>query len=772
MLLEAQDSDNSLIVFVSYSRQDSVAADSLVLALENKGFTVTIDRRDLPFGEEWQAELQDFIVNSDAVVWMVSPASIASRWVNWELGEVQRAGKRLVPIVVKDIDRANLPETLGKIHLMPVAGTFDEAAHLSILAETLETDWTWLKESTRLGIAARAWANSGNGKDRLLRGKALRAAEDWAALRPNSAPVPGPGILDFITASQVQAKRRQRNWIGGLSITAAALLALSVFAFIQRDVAIQNELLAEKNERTATERAARLSVPVARSLREEGFVPQSLLVLLEASRQFDDSTAPANLKIEMEQSLTRANMERGRELLPPETRIATVSDKLVGRDAEGNSVDVALLESTQYRGLPATEFDCARIYEDLSFGFPWPDKDMVNREVDPEFGYDQFGYKLNCKQKGGFVLLVQTLLGASGGTDTFAIFSLGLEERVFSMDKRIGEVFFDWVVDGPDADQMAFAFVDLRTITIQPFTYGFPGDPQTITVDRELTTLKFASLNRMLAVTGIDYEDGSVSPGDRWVYDFDLKPQKPFLELLEVTEDSDLINITNYELNSLSLLHPMTCINHEVGVDNTDNVRCETVSPDGQWSMVRTANTITLFKAGQETAVGTIEREWNQFDFVTFYKGGPDLLMVDKQDGQAVFVWTPPAMPGADWTRELVYRSPDYVEMVEADASGDRLSIGASGEARTISGLVYSISAREIWRDLGSTSPWGVVRELKDGSVVASFHEEDDWDKVAVQRFPEVSELSRFLQNALPQNCRAENPESWRSTPCWPLWID
>ena len=47
-------SADALKIFLSYSRADMVAADALVEALEKQGFAVTIDRRDLPYGEEWQ----------------------------------------------------------------------------------------------------------------------------------------------------------------------------------------------------------------------------------------------------------------------------------------------------------------------------------------------------------------------------------------------------------------------------------------------------------------------------------------------------------------------------------------------------------------------------------------------------------------------------------------------------------------------------------------------------------------------------------------------
>jgi hypothetical protein len=96
---------SKLRVFISYSRRDHATADAVVEALGGRGFAVTIDRRDLPFGEKWQAELADFIRRSDTVVWRVSEPSIQSKWVNWELDEVSKLNKRLVPVMVGDAPR-------------------------------------------------------------------------------------------------------------------------------------------------------------------------------------------------------------------------------------------------------------------------------------------------------------------------------------------------------------------------------------------------------------------------------------------------------------------------------------------------------------------------------------------------------------------------------------------------------------------------------------------------------------------------------------------
>jgi hypothetical protein len=75
----ASEDGKRLKLFISYSRRDLAIADALVDALERSGFEALIDRRDLPYGEEWQKELSDFIRASDTVVWLVSRL-IKSDW--------------------------------------------------------------------------------------------------------------------------------------------------------------------------------------------------------------------------------------------------------------------------------------------------------------------------------------------------------------------------------------------------------------------------------------------------------------------------------------------------------------------------------------------------------------------------------------------------------------------------------------------------------------------------------------------------------------------
>ena len=70
----------------------------------------------------------------------MSPDSVKSKWCNWELGEVGRLSKRLVPVVVRATAPGSLPEALGKIHLLPAQGAYEAATHEVDLVMALNTD--------------------------------------------------------------------------------------------------------------------------------------------------------------------------------------------------------------------------------------------------------------------------------------------------------------------------------------------------------------------------------------------------------------------------------------------------------------------------------------------------------------------------------------------------------------------------------------------------------------------------------------------------------
>ncbi len=200
-----------LRIFISYSRRNANQALKLVTVLEREGFAVTIDTRDLPFGEEWQEELDYFIRESDIVVWLVSPESISSTWCKWELTRVLEYGKRLVPVAIAEVPPDTLPDELGKVQILPQNGVFDvsDSQQVEALTDALRTNRAWLKEHTRLSGRAHLWQQANRSPDWLLRGAELVAAEQWRDATPEKTPRPGPAVLDLIHASRIAETTNQ-----------------------------------------------------------------------------------------------------------------------------------------------------------------------------------------------------------------------------------------------------------------------------------------------------------------------------------------------------------------------------------------------------------------------------------------------------------------------------------------------------------------------------------------------------------------------------------
>jgi hypothetical protein len=236
---------DAIAVFLSYARQDTAIVDRMASDLGERGFEVRLDRRDLPYGEEWQNELAELIKGSDTIVWLASRTSIASRWCNWELSECQRNNKRLIPVRVDDVRPEDFPEALGRFHSLPATGIYDPDVHLDDLTNALNADRDWIKQHTRLADRAAEWVGRGRPADRLLRGRALAEAENWRDLRSATAPPPSGETLDLILESKRKAAQNLRRLAAFAVVIAVTMAALAMVAVLQWNTASSERTRAE-----------------------------------------------------------------------------------------------------------------------------------------------------------------------------------------------------------------------------------------------------------------------------------------------------------------------------------------------------------------------------------------------------------------------------------------------------------------------------------------------------------------------------------------------
>ena len=267
-----------LKVFVSYSHVDMAFVDGLVPFLEAQDLDVLVDRRDLPYGEEWKPELLSFVQQADAVVFVVSPSSVGSRWCRWEVEQVKAESKRLIPIELVPVSHDRLPEQIGEIHILSFAdvwrhdlGPLDRFQQVvGTLVAAICDDREWVKEHTRLGSLARQWARLADNHPRrarnvLLRGHALVEAEQWLARRAATAPEATRDQIGFIQESRAAATTGQRWMVAGSLVAALIAFFLAGLAYWQRGAAIENEQAAiaaqqaEKQSRELAEQQRQLA---------------------------------------------------------------------------------------------------------------------------------------------------------------------------------------------------------------------------------------------------------------------------------------------------------------------------------------------------------------------------------------------------------------------------------------------------------------------------------------------------------------------------------
>lgn len=252
--------DRVMRVFISYSRANSDLVDALADSLIENGFDVLLDRRSLPFGEEWQTEISEFIRTADVTLWAVSPEAISSPIVEWELSEVLAFDKKIVPVHVSEIDLRTLPAQLSKLHVFPVNGTYDHSRDFEELCDVLRTDYAWVRAHTRLLDQATDWKKRDKASDLLLRGGALKRASLWQN-QPRAAPLqPNRLVLDLVGASERQASRQSRRvafWSICLTFIAILVTAASLYF---RQLADDNRVLAEsQRDRALTIDSIRLA---------------------------------------------------------------------------------------------------------------------------------------------------------------------------------------------------------------------------------------------------------------------------------------------------------------------------------------------------------------------------------------------------------------------------------------------------------------------------------------------------------------------------------
>src|SRR5215217_737466 len=251
------------LVFISYPRNPDIHfVERLAIALHNEHFETWVDSHSIQYGEEFLKAIERGIQRAVAVVYLVSPEAIDSKYCNVELNLALTFGKRIIPILRRPT--TDIPAPIEGIHRLEVLKDSELDSKLPDLLSDLQTDQEWERLHNRL--LDKALDYKATPKDHrhelLLSSYELDRAQKWRqSADPRDAKRIVPAIRLFLSESRKQVDRNDRDF-------ARIAQALSnEFKFGSRD---WDNVTQEISERPWVEHTKILSIVVDDAIRDGG----------------------------------------------------------------------------------------------------------------------------------------------------------------------------------------------------------------------------------------------------------------------------------------------------------------------------------------------------------------------------------------------------------------------------------------------------------------------------------------------------------------------
>lgn len=145
-------------VFVSYTRVDEphlMRLDVHLAPLVRDGLIDVWSDRAVAAGSDWERDIQCELASADVAILLVTPDFVASAYCfERELPEVLRRneqeGLRILPVLVKSVDLANLP--IGRFQSLPI--------DLRPISAWRDADDAWLQVARGVRVAAEEVVNA------------------------------------------------------------------------------------------------------------------------------------------------------------------------------------------------------------------------------------------------------------------------------------------------------------------------------------------------------------------------------------------------------------------------------------------------------------------------------------------------------------------------------------------------------------------------------------------------------------------------------------
>ncbi|MBT9313525.1 TIR domain-containing protein [Leptothoe kymatousa] len=341
-----QPPNQSIDVFVSYSRADSDFARQLNDALQLQGKTTWFDQESIVAGAaNFKEEIFNGIESADHFLFIISPRSIQSPYCAEEVEYAQSLNKRMLTVLHRPINTKELHPALASVQWIDFnSKKNDFNSNFSTLLRALENDPAYLRFHTRLLVQALEWDQQDRDESLLLRGKARRETESWLLEAKDKSPQPTSLQQDFVTASASEEIRRQRSAIRLQRVGMGLISLISVIAIGAGLYARQQESKALTAQERATRQQQRAEI-------------QQTLALTETSEALFESDQPFEALLEA--------MNAGIALRAKESEIKAEEEKTTAKRGAAKAEDKP--ENAMVSELDALHVDVITVLQQAVF---------------------------------------------------------------------------------------------------------------------------------------------------------------------------------------------------------------------------------------------------------------------------------------------------------------------------------------------------------------------------------------------------------------------
>ncbi|MBZ0300334.1 MAG: toll/interleukin-1 receptor domain-containing protein, partial [Anaerolineae bacterium] len=99
----------SRYIFLSYRSTEADFALKLAADLKNAGVNLWMDRLDISPGDDWRKSLEGAVYSCAALIAILSPSYVSSKYCQRELARADRLGRPIFPVLLGSIGESDWP---------------------------------------------------------------------------------------------------------------------------------------------------------------------------------------------------------------------------------------------------------------------------------------------------------------------------------------------------------------------------------------------------------------------------------------------------------------------------------------------------------------------------------------------------------------------------------------------------------------------------------------------------------------------------------------